>query len=288
MPDLKDGESAQVQGSARTPYILKNVGGVYSCTCPAWRNQSVGIERRTCKHLRALRGEQAEQERLGSLPPAAATTAKGNADAAPKLLLAQSWENDTDLTGWWMSEKLDGVRAWWDRQALPLAAGQRLPCSRLVRRRAARRAAGRRTVAGSQGVPAHREHRPPPGQERPLAADPLRAVRRPRRQRSLRGAAEGPGGACAATSSAVCRRAGASVLHGRRGPEGGTGPGRILGRRGADAPAAGLPVRSWPLAHAAEGEDRSTTPKGWSWSTCPARAAMSGGSARWWWNCPTA
>ena len=31
MPDLKDGESTHVQGSARAPYILKNVGGVYSC-----------------------------------------------------------------------------------------------------------------------------------------------------------------------------------------------------------------------------------------------------------------
>jgi hypothetical protein len=27
------------------------VGGVYSCTCPAWRNQSTAIERRTCKHI---------------------------------------------------------------------------------------------------------------------------------------------------------------------------------------------------------------------------------------------
>ena len=56
MPDLKDGETAEVKGSARTPYILKNVGGVYSCTCPAWRNQSVSIERRTCKHIRGLPG----------------------------------------------------------------------------------------------------------------------------------------------------------------------------------------------------------------------------------------
>ena len=75
MPDLKDGESDEVQGSARAPYILKNVGGVYSCTCPAWRNQSLPIERRTCKHLRAYRGEQMERERLGSLPtPSPATT----------------------------------------------------------------------------------------------------------------------------------------------------------------------------------------------------------------------
>jgi DNA ligase-1 len=114
MPDLKDGETAEVKGSARQPYILKNTGGVYSCTCPAWRNQSVAIERRTCKHLRAYRGEKAEQERLGSLAPAAAKTTEEGEDSAPHLLLANSWENDEDLTGWWMSEKLDGVRAWWD------------------------------------------------------------------------------------------------------------------------------------------------------------------------------
>ncbi len=114
MPDLKDGETAEVKGSAREPYILKNVGGVYSCTCPAWRNQSVAIERRTCKHLRAYRGEQTEQERLGSLAPATPKTAKDGEDSAPQLLLAESWDNAADLTGWWMSEKLDGVRAWWD------------------------------------------------------------------------------------------------------------------------------------------------------------------------------
>ncbi len=113
MPDLKDGETAKVQGSAREPYILKNVGGVYSCTCPAWRNQSVAIERRTCKHIRSYRGEQAERDRLGSLAPAVPKTTKEGEDTAPKLLLAHPWENDTDLTGWWMSEKLDGVRAWW-------------------------------------------------------------------------------------------------------------------------------------------------------------------------------
>ena len=39
MPDLQDGESVEVKGSAAKPYVLKNVGGVYSCSCPAWRNQ---------------------------------------------------------------------------------------------------------------------------------------------------------------------------------------------------------------------------------------------------------
>jgi DNA ligase-1 len=117
MPDLQDGESVEMQGSASKPYVLKNTGGVYSCTCPAWRNQSVAIEQRTCKHLRKLRGDAAEQARIGgALPQRPARSAGGDdsEDAGPPLLLAESWDNATDLTDWWMSEKLDGVRAYWD------------------------------------------------------------------------------------------------------------------------------------------------------------------------------
>lgn len=113
MADLADGESIEVQGSGKKPYVLKNTGGVYSCTCPAWRNQSLGIEQRTCKHLRKLRGDEAEKERIGNLPERA-KKATGEKPTKPPLLLAHRWENDRDLTGWWMSEKLDGVRAYWD------------------------------------------------------------------------------------------------------------------------------------------------------------------------------
>jgi DNA ligase-1 len=114
MPDLEDGESIEVQGSAKAPYVIRNVGGVYSCTCPAWRNQSVGIERRTCKHIRALRGDAAEEARIGSAVSPAPKSGEGESQEGPPLLLAHRWENDVDLAGWWMSEKLDGVRAWWD------------------------------------------------------------------------------------------------------------------------------------------------------------------------------
>src|SRR6266446_4245326 len=113
MPDLQDGESVEMKGSGAKPYVLKNTAGVYSCTCPAWRNQSVGIERRTCKHLRKLRGDAAEEARLGSVLPAKPKTVAGAAQAPP-LLLAESWDCATDPTGWWLSEKLDGVRAYWD------------------------------------------------------------------------------------------------------------------------------------------------------------------------------
>lgn len=110
---MNDGETVEVQGSGKKPYVLKNTGGVYSCSCPAWRNQSVGIEVRTCKHLRQVLGEAFEATRTG----AAVTTAQVKAAEpknAPPLLLAHSWTPDVDPTGWWMSEKLDGVRAYWD------------------------------------------------------------------------------------------------------------------------------------------------------------------------------
>ena len=111
-----------MQGSGATPYTLKNTGGVYSCSCPAWRNQSIGIEKRSCKHLRKLRGDAAEEARVGAALPgkpkkAAASGANGaetDADEGPPVLLAETWDQTRDLSGWWMSEKLDGVRAYWD------------------------------------------------------------------------------------------------------------------------------------------------------------------------------
>lgn len=124
MSDLADGESTEVKGSAAKPYVIKNVGGVYSCSCPAWRNQSFPIERRTCKHIRRLRGDQAELDRVGGELPARPATKKKQT-AGPPLLLAQNWDNATDLTDWWMSEKLDGVRAYWDgRQFLSRQGNQ--------------------------------------------------------------------------------------------------------------------------------------------------------------------
>lgn len=101
MPDLQDGESAEVQGSARVPYILKNVGGVYSCTCPAWRNQSKPIEQRSCKHSRGYLGEQAEQERLGgsaAMPATAGHPGRGTTSVARQHRAAAA-RRDRDVAG---------------------------------------------------------------------------------------------------------------------------------------------------------------------------------------------
>ena len=43
-----------------------------------------------------------------------AAPAKKNNKQIPKLLLAHKWEITTDPSGSWISEKLDGVRAFWN------------------------------------------------------------------------------------------------------------------------------------------------------------------------------
>jgi DNA ligase-1 len=115
MPDLEDGTTIEMKGSGSRPYIIKNVGGVYSCTCPAWRNQSLQPHQRTCKHIRKLRGDDAEKERLGAAALSPPTRkAEGEPKEGPPVLLAESWDTQQDVKGWWMSEKLDGARAFWD------------------------------------------------------------------------------------------------------------------------------------------------------------------------------
>ena len=108
MPDLLDGQTAEVWGLGLKPYQLKNVGGVCSCSCPAWRNQSRPIDQRTCKHLSQYRGEAEEMARLGNIVVTPSTSTKAS---SPPLLLAESWNPENDPRGWWLSEKLDGVRA---------------------------------------------------------------------------------------------------------------------------------------------------------------------------------
>jgi DNA ligase-1 len=39
--------------------------------------------------------------------------------------LAHTWDNSTNLAGWWMSEKLDGVRAYWDGKQFLSRQGNR-------------------------------------------------------------------------------------------------------------------------------------------------------------------
>jgi DNA ligase-1 len=98
----------------------------------AWRNQAgAPVNARSCKHLASLLGAEYETARLqwknpGGPIPKAPGAKKGKAkgkdgdgeegEGIPGLLLATKWdiEGGADPTGWWISEKLDGVRAYYD------------------------------------------------------------------------------------------------------------------------------------------------------------------------------
>jgi len=129
MQYLNEGDVTYLQGSGKKPYEIKKVGGVVSCSCPAWRNLGGPIDVRVCKHIKkAIDPACLLPQARGGAPAAPApkavkltktgkvSTAVGGAvvkDTAPPCLLAHKWE-DEDISGWWMSEKLDGVRAWWN------------------------------------------------------------------------------------------------------------------------------------------------------------------------------
>lgn len=126
--ELAPGQSVTVPGSGDKPYIVKNCGGgVWSCTCLAWKMQGKQpVSHRSCKHIESVRGATAERKRLAASAAivtsskktsAAATVDAGKATGEklpPALLLANKWEERVDPTGWWISEKLDGMRAFWD------------------------------------------------------------------------------------------------------------------------------------------------------------------------------
>ncbi|KAL3860121.1 hypothetical protein ACJMK2_010286 [Sinanodonta woodiana] len=110
---IDDGEAVNISGG----FKLKRNGSTYQCSCFQWTKQIVPTNKRTCKHLQQYLGEDFENARLGIV----ASPAKKKVERAPaqhihvSVLLAHKYvEGDIDPTGWWLSEKLDGVRAYWN------------------------------------------------------------------------------------------------------------------------------------------------------------------------------
>jgi DNA ligase-1 len=114
MADLRDGESVEMAGSPSRPNLLKNFGGVYSCSCPAWRHQSLPIERRTCKHLRQLRGDDVEAARVGGELPTRPAKPTGVAKiAAPRLCWRKPGTGPLTLPAGGSPKSWNGVRGYW-------------------------------------------------------------------------------------------------------------------------------------------------------------------------------
>lgn len=125
LAQLESGQTVEVAGNGSSKYKLRKFNGGYSCSCLGFvthikRN---GIQANSCKHLKEIRGEQAEVERCqssrpggtsggGNAAPAAGSEEK-NLSIVKKVSLAQQWKTTMDPAGYAMSEKLDGMRGYW-------------------------------------------------------------------------------------------------------------------------------------------------------------------------------
>jgi DNA ligase 1 len=128
LTDLEAGKKVFVKGSSAMPYTLKKFNGGYSCTCPGFVIQIriKGIQATTCKHLKEIRGNDAEMLRCNlSAGVVANPSSKQNKNTnIPSLIsLAHKWAPTKDPTGWIMSEKLDGMRAYWNGEKLWTRSG---------------------------------------------------------------------------------------------------------------------------------------------------------------------
>lgn len=163
--ELNDGESTTITSDTGNQHVIRRNGYVYYCDCHAWKFQDIPIEKRTCKHIKQLRGGNAESERIrtGVIPATLTQVVRpdppfivsekidgaravfrpspsqkpvsqplmirmpiamaDNVDNEPqvtssnkvnvKFIHAETWDGETDPTDFLMSEKLDGVRAYY-------------------------------------------------------------------------------------------------------------------------------------------------------------------------------
>eukprot|EP01064_Diplonema_japonicum_P034409 TRINITY_DN7111_c0_g2_i4.p1 TRINITY_DN7111_c0_g2~~TRINITY_DN7111_c0_g2_i4.p1 ORF type:complete len:679 (+),score=205.47 TRINITY_DN7111_c0_g2_i4:745-2781(+) len=113
---MPEDELVLVSSGGGEQYKMKFTHQGYYCTCIAWRYQNKAVNERTCKHLKEYLGAEFERVRCGVQVGAAAKAGAALNKKFPMqgVLLAEKWDEKRNLAGWYTSEKLDGVRAYWD------------------------------------------------------------------------------------------------------------------------------------------------------------------------------
>jgi DNA ligase-1 len=96
-------------------FELRREGPVLSCTCPEWSSQKAPPERRTCGHLKEMLGAKEEARRIAAPPPVKGRPPFAVPGPAPE-----------DPSGWTWTERIVGIRAWWDGSHLVAADGRTL------------------------------------------------------------------------------------------------------------------------------------------------------------------
>ena len=89
-----------------------------------------GVQATTCKHLKSIRGDLAELERCNEKKGVCNPSSKDQRSYAipGKISLAHPWKQSMDPTNYIMSEKLDGMRAYWTGKQLFTRSGLLILC----------------------------------------------------------------------------------------------------------------------------------------------------------------
>ena len=132
-------ETAIVQGSGNNQYEVKRTGkDSYYCTCPSWKFIAGPVAERRCKHVMSLLNNHVmtpSASKKRERPEATSVNAKRTkkptrpvpaiATATIECALAEKWTTE-DPSGFYVSEKLDGMRAIWDGYVLRTRNGNEI------------------------------------------------------------------------------------------------------------------------------------------------------------------
>ena len=115
---MQIGDTVSIQGSGANPYIItykeSSNGPYYHCTCPGWKFIKAPIEKRRCKHIMTISQSSTSVPKPTKPVETVQQNRKRKKDEAYiEAALAEKWTSE-DPTGYYMSEKLDGMRCLWD------------------------------------------------------------------------------------------------------------------------------------------------------------------------------
>ena len=122
---MQIGDTISIQGSGANPYIITYKEGpngpYHHCTCPAWKFIKAPIEERRCKHIMTIsQGSSSSSAQKQTKPIETVQQSRKRQkkdESYIEAALAEKWTSE-DPTGYYMSEKLDGMRCLWDGHTL--------------------------------------------------------------------------------------------------------------------------------------------------------------------------
>ena len=137
---LQIGECIEIPSSSTDEmYTIKRTNIGYECNCRAWKFCKGPKAQKSCRHieiiikgnLKGVKGKKMEtrsksksnkKQKIENVPT------KVLEKGPEKLILAHNYE-EQDVIGWFMSEKIDGIRAYWDGNKLWSRTGKEINAS---------------------------------------------------------------------------------------------------------------------------------------------------------------